>query len=121
MIENIRKEFKIIVNKNEWMDEKSKKNALDKADYIDVKVGFPDYTYNNTHLDSLYENVTMKLVGSYVSTNVFFCIVHIRCQDLFEELDAYYASVYRRGFSRAQRATRSQRVTQTINSNSTLI
>ncbi len=28
-----------------------------KADLIDVKIGYPDYTYNETYLNSIYENV----------------------------------------------------------------
>jgi len=39
MIENIRKEFKLMINENEWMDAESKKEALAKADLIDPKIG----------------------------------------------------------------------------------
>ncbi len=57
MIENIRAEFISMLKDNNWMDTESKQKAKEKAEYIDVKVGYPDYTYNNTYLDSLYENV----------------------------------------------------------------
>lgn len=29
-----------------------------KADYIDAKVAYPDFTYNDTYLDTLYKEVT---------------------------------------------------------------
>lgn len=58
MIENIRQEFKIMLGENDWMDDKSKQAAKEKAELIDTKIGYPDYTYNNTYLDDLYKNVT---------------------------------------------------------------
>ena len=53
MIENIRNEFKLMLNELDWMDAKSKKAANEKADFIDVKIGYPDYTFNDTHLNDL--------------------------------------------------------------------
>ena len=58
MIEMIRDEFKSMLRKNSWMDSASKTKALEKANSIDVKVGYPDYTYNDTYLDKLYEGVS---------------------------------------------------------------
>lgn len=57
MIENIRQEFKIMLGENEWMDDNSKLAAREKAELIDTKIGYPDYTYNNTYLDDLYKDV----------------------------------------------------------------
>ena len=57
MIENIRNEFKVMLSSNKWMDEESKTKAREKADFIDVKVGYPDYTYNDAHINDLYKNV----------------------------------------------------------------
>ena len=57
MIENIRSEFKQMVTELDWMDGKSKKAANEKADFIDVKIGYPDYTFNNTYLNDLYTKV----------------------------------------------------------------
>jgi membrane metallo-endopeptidase-like protein 1 len=51
MIENIKNEFKLMVNENKWMDGQSKREALTKADFIDQHIGYPDYVYNNTYLD----------------------------------------------------------------------
>lgn len=57
MIENIRKEFKQILNEIDWMDNESKVKAQEKADYIDPKIGYPEFTYNDTHLNDMYKNV----------------------------------------------------------------
>lgn len=57
MIEEIRKEFLAMLDENTWMDNQSKEAAREKANFIDPKVAYPDYTYNNTHLDILYKAV----------------------------------------------------------------
>ena len=38
---------------NEWMDESSKKAALEKVDKIEEKVAYPDYTFNNNYMNDL--------------------------------------------------------------------
>ena len=60
MIENIRAEFKTILREIDWMDQESKTKAAEKADYIDPKIGYPDYTYNDTYMNNLYKNVRIK-------------------------------------------------------------
>jgi hypothetical protein len=83
MVQNIRAEFKSILSQVSWMDATSKKSAQEKAsfsklnhrqdlyeiyhvsickaDLIDVKIGYPDYTYNDTYLNNLYKNVPKHL------------------------------------------------------------
>ena len=58
MIESIRQEFIHILRESDWMDDESKALALDKADNIDSKVGFPEFIYNDTYLNEIYENVS---------------------------------------------------------------
>jgi membrane metallo-endopeptidase-like protein 1 len=57
MIENIRQEFKKIVSELDWMDNASKDKAKEKADFIDPKIGYPEFTYNDTHLNDIYKEV----------------------------------------------------------------
>jgi neprilysin len=57
MIMNIKDSFKDILKESDWMDEQSKKMALEKAEMIDIKIGYPDFTYNNTHLNHMYRDV----------------------------------------------------------------
>lgn len=79
MIENIRSEFKVIVNELDWMDADSKKAAQDKADFIDPKIGYPDYTYNDTYLDILYENYNFD-ANTYLAN-----AIQVRKADVIEE------------------------------------
>ena len=60
MIENIRAEFKVIVEEIGWMDKESKVPVREKADAIDVKIGFPDYYKNDTYLNEIYANYKFK-------------------------------------------------------------
>ena len=62
MIENIRSEFKVILENLDWMDGPSKKAAEEKADAIDVKIGYPSYTYNDTYLNGLYKHVKVLVI-----------------------------------------------------------
>ena len=67
MIDNIRNEFKVMLDELTWMDAPSKKAAKEKADNIDVKIGYPDYTYNNTYMNKLYENYKFSSKGYLVN------------------------------------------------------
>ena len=80
MIKNIVSEFRIMLFENDWMDYMSKISALEKvilfilislvaqqkwniffnkikADNIDVKIGYPDYTFIDYHLNYIYKDV----------------------------------------------------------------
>ena len=57
MVANIQNEFKIILKEVDWMDKKSKENALEKADAIDIKIGYPEWILNDTELNDYYKNV----------------------------------------------------------------
>jgi predicted metalloendopeptidase len=57
MIENIRSEFKIMLTEYDWMDTESKKAALEKAESIVLKIGYPDFTYDDYYLNKMYFEV----------------------------------------------------------------
>ena len=57
MVENIREEFKSILNKTDWMDSKSKQAAIEKANLINSQIGYPNFTYNDTYLSLIYKEV----------------------------------------------------------------
>jgi predicted metalloendopeptidase len=48
-----------MLRETDWMDEESRNQALAKADNIDSKVGFPEFIYNDTHLNEIYEQVNI--------------------------------------------------------------
>lgn len=54
MVNNLKDEFKTMLNEYDWMDENSKRAAREKAEFIDVKIGYPEYTYDDQYLNSLY-------------------------------------------------------------------
>jgi predicted metalloendopeptidase len=80
MVQNIRLQFKSILSHVSWMDVLSKNTAqekvdssivkyffpyrwclhikfknVSKVDRMDVKMGYPDYTYNDTYMNNLYK------------------------------------------------------------------
>ena len=65
MIYNIRNEFIKILKEVDWMDTESKAVALEKADKMDIKIGYPDYIYNDTYLEELYKEVRHTSVLSF--------------------------------------------------------
>ena len=69
MIKNIREEFKLMVKELDWMDDKSKEAVLEKAVEIKEKIGYPDFTYNDTYLNDMYKNV-MKFCEYVWSLNL---------------------------------------------------
>ncbi len=58
MVDVIRNEFIQILQEADWLDEKSKNLALDKALYIESNIGYPEFIYNDTYMNGLYENVS---------------------------------------------------------------
>ena len=54
MANNILIEFKHLLKEVSWMDAKSLKNALDKADAIRAQIGYADMILNNTYIEKLY-------------------------------------------------------------------
>lgn len=74
MIEYIRNSFKNILDQNEWMDEISKVKAKQKADAIDPKIGYPEFTYNDTYLNEYYEDVS--LFKYFVENSILLKIIY---------------------------------------------
>lgn len=42
----------------EWMDNISRKAAIEKVDTLDLKVGYPDFIFNNTYIEEMYKEVS---------------------------------------------------------------
>jgi predicted metalloendopeptidase len=83
MVQNIRLQFKSILSQVSWMDDLSRNAAQEKvdsiiiiflifavykgqfvlkADRMDVKIGYPDYTYNDTYMNDRYKGVSLKKI-----------------------------------------------------------
>ncbi|KAL8569747.1 hypothetical protein ACOMHN_007270 [Nucella lapillus] len=57
MIGYIRESISQMITGATWMDEATKTKALEKADAIIQNIGYPDYQFNDTVLEQLYEDV----------------------------------------------------------------
>ena len=57
MVQNLLREFKQIIKETDWMDEVSKQKAIEKANFIDIKIGYSEKIYNDTYLNEEYSVV----------------------------------------------------------------
>ncbi|VDN52138.1 unnamed protein product [Dracunculus medinensis] len=65
MIANLREAFKELVTENDWMDEETKKVAVEKAEGMINNIGYPDFINNDTALDEHYERLNLSSSDSY--------------------------------------------------------
>ncbi|XP_030082834.1 endothelin-converting enzyme 2 isoform X2 [Serinus canaria] len=65
MISEIRAAFEVSLDQLDWMDEKTRQAAKEKADAIYDMIGFPDFILDNKELDDVYD-------GYEVSEDSFF-------------------------------------------------
>merc|ERR1719402_831160 len=63
MVENILNEFVILLNEIDWLDEETRKKALEKAHLIHPYVGYPEELMNNTLVDDEYEGLHIAPKG----------------------------------------------------------
>jgi len=57
VFDSLMKSFKNRMAHVTWMDEATRSTALDKADAIVHKIGYPDFVANPTMLDQYYQQV----------------------------------------------------------------
>lgn len=58
IVENIREEFRKELSEVDWIDEETKRAALEKADYMNHFIGSPDWYGNDTALNEYYKGVS---------------------------------------------------------------
>uniref|UniRef100_A0A8D2PVV6 endothelin-converting enzyme 1 n=1 Tax=Zosterops lateralis melanops TaxID=1220523 RepID=A0A8D2PVV6_ZOSLA len=58
MISEIRAAFELSLDQLDWMDEKTRQAAKEKADAIYDMIGFPDFILDNKELDDVYDGVS---------------------------------------------------------------
>ncbi|XP_030755230.1 endothelin-converting enzyme homolog isoform X3 [Sitophilus oryzae] len=69
MINNVRNAFKRNFKNLEWMDEDTRKVAIDKADAISDMIGYPEFIKDVHHLDERFDNLNIG-PGTYFENNV---------------------------------------------------
>ncbi|XP_008202483.2 neprilysin-2 [Nasonia vitripennis] len=71
MIQNIQQSFKNILRELDWMDEKTKKAALEKVDWIAPYIAYPDEFFDDQKLDDFYKDFEVMDL-SYLKTKLNF-------------------------------------------------
>ncbi|CAF1039974.1 unnamed protein product, partial [Didymodactylos carnosus] len=84
MINDIRSSFTEMLNQSTWMDAESRNKAIEKAQAIDQKVGYPDYlgSNNNTKLEEDYAEYNFN--SSYIKNVIK--LLEIKAQEDFRSL-----------------------------------
>ncbi|XP_064458621.1 membrane metallo-endopeptidase-like 1 [Ornithodoros turicata] len=57
IVEDIRSAIRKLVEGASWLDDSTRKKALEKVDKMVMKVGYPDWLKNDTHLEELYKDI----------------------------------------------------------------
>lgn len=74
IVDGIRDEFEIILQKVDWMDEETRKSALEKLKKMATYIGYPDEIKNNTLLEEYYDGLEIDpehYLESYLKLNLF--------------------------------------------------
>lgn len=58
MVENIRASFRSELSEISWMDDRTKEAALEKADFMNRFIGYPDWYANASALQQYYKDVS---------------------------------------------------------------
>ena len=58
IVENVRTEFLTMIKNAHWMDSQSQSLSIEKATHIDLQVAYPEFIFNTTYLDLIYNDVT---------------------------------------------------------------
>ncbi|XP_064470800.1 membrane metallo-endopeptidase-like 1 [Ornithodoros turicata] len=57
LVQGVRKAVRVMIEDASWLDDSTRKKALENVDKMVAKVGYPDWLKNNTHLKQLYNKV----------------------------------------------------------------
>ncbi|GJQ69914.1 Nep2 [Trypoxylus dichotomus] len=60
MVADIRAEFKEILKKVDWMDDKTRQSALEKADAMATHIAYPDELLDNSKLEEFYHDLDLN-------------------------------------------------------------
>lgn len=69
LFEEIRAAFSEVIRENEWMDEATKRLAVEKMYRVQVFVGFADFILEDARLDSFYAQVVLPRFNEVSALN----------------------------------------------------
>lgn len=75
MVADIRKEFVDILKNVDWMDEKTRQNALEKAQSMSTHIAYPDELLDNKKLEEFFDGVNEH--------KILFVTIYINSDDIF--------------------------------------
>lgn len=70
MVSDIRTEFEDILKTVEWMDEKTRANAIDKAKSMSTHIAYPDELLDDKKLEEFYDGVSRE---TQICMAFYFC------------------------------------------------
>lgn len=74
MVNGIKKEFELILNEVNWMDEETRQSALNKLRAMSTHIGYPDEIMDNSKIQKYYETLEIdenNYLSSVLNMNVF--------------------------------------------------
>ena len=74
MVNGIRKEFELLLNEVNWMDDETRESALNKLKAMSTHIGYPDEIMDNAKIEKYYENLEINennYLQSVLNMNVF--------------------------------------------------
>ncbi|XP_027847675.2 neprilysin-2-like isoform X2 [Aphis gossypii] len=67
MVNGIKEEMYKILSSNDWMDDETRRNAIDKANSMTSHIAYPDELLDDCKLNSFYENLEINEKDYYTS------------------------------------------------------
>lgn len=80
MVADIRAEFKEILRKVDWMDDKTRQSALEKADAMATHIAYPDELLDDSKLGEFYHDVSCLIFSMRMHNFNIFIIILVRPQ-----------------------------------------
>lgn len=74
MVNGIKKEFELILNEVQWMDDETRQSALSKLKAMSTHIGYPDEIMDDSKIEKYYENLEIdenNYLSSVLNMNVF--------------------------------------------------
>ncbi|XP_022255642.1 neprilysin-1-like isoform X2 [Limulus polyphemus] len=88
MVEELHEAFKVLVRLNDWMDVKTKEDALNKADQMIDNIGYPEWIKNDDELNKYFEEI--KDISTENFFNDYIKILGVLSVEGLKQLDKPY-------------------------------
>ncbi|KAK0413228.1 hypothetical protein QR680_006674 [Steinernema hermaphroditum] len=93
LVANVKSGLQTLIEEADWMDNKTRANALDKAVKMDMMIAYPDWTMNKTAQKEYYKMLEIPQNVSFISLNLM-----LRSWAVLKNFDDILVPVNRRDF-----------------------